>query len=256
MLSANSKTRIPTRGAVVLAASTLAALLLAACGGYSGTSGTTGSTPAGSGGSSGTAPSGAAAHRYGAPVTRAAKPVSGKPASSQTKRAAKNQESSAPATSAAEGKPAAGNGETTMAQSEAGGIPQNNGGDQDADNNGGQATETEMSSQSRRVVTAIIVAAGLAGMALLGMSVAARSTASSRAASGGARPAGLTAIAPLSGLSPLPAPEHWRSATIGSGAATLFYPSGWHPIRGDSGRVTAALRDRAGLYAGYLNVTP
>jgi len=78
---------------------------------------------------------------------------------------------------------------------------------------------------------------------------------SSRAASGGARPAGLTSVEPLSGLSPLPAPAHWSSATIRSGAATLFYPSSWHPIPGDSGTVTAALRDR-GLYAGYLNVTP
>ena len=120
-----------------------------------------------------------------------------------------------------------------------------------------------MSSQSRRAVTAIIVAAGFAGMATLAVSVAARSTDSSRAASGGARPAGLppvaplsTAVAPLSGLSPLPAPEQWTSATIRSGAGTLSYPSSWQSIPGDSGTVTAALLDRAGLYAGYLNVTP
>ena len=57
----------------------LAALLLAACGGYSGSSGTT----------------------------------------------------------PAERKPAPANGEAPMGQSQAGAIPQNNGGDQDADNNGG-----------------------------------------------------------------------------------------------------------------------
>ena len=120
-----------------------------------------------------------------------------------------------------------------------------------------------MSSRGRRVVTVIVLAAGLTGMAVLAMSVAARSTTSSRAASGGARPAGLpavaslsTAVAPLSGLSPLAAPEQWTSATIRSGAATLSYPSSWQSIPGDSGTVTAALRDRAGLYAGYLNVTP
>ena len=120
-----------------------------------------------------------------------------------------------------------------------------------------------MSSQSRRAVSAIIVAAGFAGMATLAVSVAARSIDSSRAASGGARPAGLpavaplsTAVAPLSRLLPLSAPGQWTSATIRSGAATLSYPSSWQSIPGDSGTVTAALRDRAGLYAGYLNVTP
>ena len=120
-----------------------------------------------------------------------------------------------------------------------------------------------MSNTRGRVVTVMVVTAGLVGLGILAMSVAARSTASPRAASGGARPAGLpavaslsTAVAPLSGLSPLPAPEQWTSATIRSGAATLSYPSSWQSIPGDSGTVTAALRDRAGLYAGYLNVTP
>src|SRR6476646_4918879 len=49
---------------------------------------------------------------------------------------------------------------------------------------------------------------------------------------------------------------HWTSATIASGAATLTYPSSWKPIPGDSGTVSVALRDRAGRYRGYLNVTP
>ena len=48
----------------------------------------------------------------------------------------------------------------------------------------------------------------------------------------------------------------WTSATISSGAATLAYPSSWKPIPGDAGTVSFALRDRAGRYRGYLNVTP
>jgi hypothetical protein len=60
----------------------------------------------------------------------------------------------------------------------------------------------------------------------------------------------------LSSLAPTPAPRTWTSATIASGAATLFYPSGWKPIPGDRGTVTEALRDSGGLYRGYLNVTP
>jgi hypothetical protein len=51
-------------------------------------------------------------------------------------------------------------------------------------------------------------------------------------------------------------PGHWPSATISSGAATLAYPPGWRRIPGDTGTVTAALRDHAGRYLGYLNVTP
>jgi hypothetical protein len=77
-----SKNVIGTRGAVALAGSALAALVLAACGGY---------------GSS----------------------------------------SSAPTTRAAETKPAPASSEARMAEGETGAIPQNNGGDQDADNNGG-----------------------------------------------------------------------------------------------------------------------
>jgi hypothetical protein len=112
------------------------------------------------------------------------------------------------------------------------------------------------SSNRRRVVTVIVVAVGSLGMAMLAMSVAAWSTTSSRVASAAARAADFRAAAALSSLEPLPVPEHWTSATIRSGAATLYYPSSWRQIPGDSGTVTAALRDRAGLYAGYLNVTP
>jgi hypothetical protein len=110
-------------------------------------------------------------------------------------------------------------------------------------------------SSERRVVTVIVITVASLAVAMLAMSVAARSTASSRVTSGGAL-AGLPAAKALSALEPLPVPEHWTSATIRSGAATLSYPSSWRPISGDSGTVTAALRDRAGLYAGYLNVTP
>jgi hypothetical protein len=51
-------------------------------------------------------------------------------------------------------------------------------------------------------------------------------------------------------------PAAWSQATISSGAATLSYPSNWKAIPGDDGTVSFALRDRRGLYLGYLNVTP
>jgi hypothetical protein len=60
----------------------------------------------------------------------------------------------------------------------------------------------------------------------------------------------------FSWLHPSRAPSGWARATIASGAATLFYPANWSLAPGDSGTVTAALRDRAGVFHGYLNVTP
>jgi hypothetical protein len=51
-------------------------------------------------------------------------------------------------------------------------------------------------------------------------------------------------------------PKGWSRATIASGAATLAYPSTWKAIPGDKGTVSFAIRDRAGRYLGYLNVTP
>jgi hypothetical protein len=51
-------------------------------------------------------------------------------------------------------------------------------------------------------------------------------------------------------------PTGWVSATTASRSATLFYPAGWRTIPGDRGTVSAAQRDRHGLYAAYLNATP
>src|SRR5262249_59996548 len=57
-------------------------------------------------------------------------------------------------------------------------------------------------------------------------------------------------------LTPAEAPSNWKRATIAAGGATLSYPPNWKPIPGDQGTATVALRDDAGLYRGYLNVTP
>jgi hypothetical protein len=62
--------------------------------------------------------------------------------------------------------------------------------------------------------------------------------------------------AALAALRPEPAPSSWPAATIASGAATLRHPPGWQAIPGDTGTITFALRDGAGRYLGYLNVTP
>lgn len=60
---------------------------------------------------------------------------------------------------------------------------------------------------------------------------------------------------PFAWLRPQAPPPGWRLARTPAGA-TLPYPAGWRLARGDVGTVTAALRDRAGRYVGYLNLTP
>jgi hypothetical protein len=52
------------------------------------------------------------------------------------------------------------------------------------------------------------------------------------------------------------APAGWVGTSIESGGAVLFHPPGWRQTRGDKGTVSFSLRDRRGLYRGYLNVTP
>jgi hypothetical protein len=72
----------------------------------------------------------------------------------------------------------------------------------------------------------------------------------------GTRSPGAVSPPGFSWFHPSRAPGGWARATIASGAATLFYPAEWSLTPGDSGTVTAALRDRAGVFHGYLNVTP
>jgi hypothetical protein len=78
----------------------------------------------------------------------------------------------------------------------------------------------------------------------------------SRVAARGARAAAPPSAGVFSWLVPTVAPKTWTRATIASGGATLFYPPNFTRIPGDRGTVTAALRDSAGHYLGYLNVTP
>jgi hypothetical protein len=99
-----------------------------------------------------------------------------------------------------------------------------------------------------------IVAAGLLGAVGVVLAFAhgsARSKAAAETSRGDAHRAGAFAR-----LIRAPAPKTWSHATIASGGATLSYPPSWKPIPGDEGTVTVALRDNAGLYRGYLNVTP
>jgi hypothetical protein len=56
-------------------------------------------------------------------------------------------------------------------------------------------------------------------------------------------------------LRPTPAPAHWRSARIATGAV-LRFPPGWRRVAGDAGTATAALQNAQHEFLGYLNLTP
>jgi hypothetical protein len=116
-----------------------------------------------------------------------------------------------------------------------------------------------MATSSKRVTrkrASGIMAMLLLGVAAIPLASAASNRAGSMGAHGETRVAGRNVATAFSWLRRGPAPKGWTSATISSGGATLFYPSGWRPIPGDLGTVTASLRDGNGLYRGYLNVTP
>jgi hypothetical protein len=111
---------------------------------------------------------------------------------------------------------------------------------------------------SNKAKERLAVAATAASLLLLALSplpAGAREPSRSRVASGPARSPGGQPVG-FSWLRPAAAPNRWASATLRSGIATLFYPADWKPTPGDSGTATASLRDRAGIYHGYLNATP
>jgi hypothetical protein len=111
------------------------------------------------------------------------------------------------------------------------------------------------SSGLNRRWTRALAAAGLLGAVVVSLAAGLGSP-GSRVNARSTRAAGPRLTGAFSWLSPTAAPRTWTRATIASGGATLFYPSNWKQIPGDSGTVTAALRDTAGRYLGYLNVTP
>jgi hypothetical protein len=118
-----------------------------------------------------------------------------------------------------------------------------------------RATVMAGSKRTKRSAAAAIAASLLLLAGSPQLAAATRPSRTRVAPDGSPRPGGRPPQS-FSWLRPAAAPAGWANATLGSGSATLFYPARWRPIAGDSGTVTASLRDRAGLYHGYLNVTP
>ncbi len=94
---------------------------------------------------------------------------------------------------------------------------------------------------------ATVAAAAIAAAAALLGAVAPRSAAAPHRAA---------AATPPAWPHPSAAPAGWAHASTADGDATLFYPPSWKDVPGDRGTVSVALRDAAGDYLGYLNVTP
>jgi hypothetical protein len=51
-------------------------------------------------------------------------------------------------------------------------------------------------------------------------------------------------------------PATWARLTVPSGLGTLSSPPGFRTVAGDPGTLSVALRNSAGTYLGYINVTP
>jgi len=102
-------------------------------------------------------------------------------------------------------------------------------------------------------------AAGAAVAVAIAAAVAAGCGGSRHSTSDGAASASAqrtpTRAGPFALLGASPAPAGWSRTSTAAGI-TLAYPPGWRAIHGDRGTLSAALRDAAGGYLGYLNVTP
>ncbi len=57
-------------------------------------------------------------------------------------------------------------------------------------------------------------------------------------------------------FAPMPAPTGWRLLVPPSGTSSLWYPPSLRPIPGDAYSVSAALKNRKGIYLVYLNAGP
>ena len=108
----------------------------------------------------------------------------------------------------------------------------------------------------RRASIIAAIAGSLLALPAVPLVLANNFSSRARVAFGATSPARERPSTRFSWLDPAPAPAEWPHAITPRTAATLFYPPGWRAIPGDKGSVTRALRDSAGHYAGYLNVTP
>ena len=76
------------------------------------------------------------------------------------------------------------------------------------------------------------------------------------AATGHRLSASSSTLGSFSWLASTTPPATWARLAVPSGLGTLSSPPGFRPVEGDPGTLSVALRNAAGTYLGYLNVTP
>jgi hypothetical protein len=113
---------------------------------------------------------------------------------------------------------------------------------------------------SPRLVIAMVSAVLLVGVSGIALALqpaskarAADATRATNARSASASPARLGSFSWLASTTP---PATWARLTVPSGIGTVSSPPGFRTVDGDPGTLSVALRNSAGTYLGYLNVTP
>lgn len=107
----------------------------------------------------------------------------------------------------------------------------------------------------RIVSAAVLVAAGSIGSAVWPASKA-QAVGATEASTGHLRSASSLTLGSFGWLASTTPPATWARLTVPSGLGTLSSPPGFRTVDGDPGTLSVALRNSAGTYLGYLNVTP
>src|ERR1700680_245580 len=113
---------------------------------------------------------------------------------------------------------------------------------------------------SPRLVIGILSALVLVAAASIGSAVwpasKAQAVGATKASMGHLRSASSTTLGSFGWLASTAPPATWARRTVASGLGALSSPPGFRTAHGDPGTMSVALRNSAGTYLGYLNVTP
>jgi hypothetical protein len=113
---------------------------------------------------------------------------------------------------------------------------------------------------SPRLVIGIVSAVVLVAAASMGSAVwpasKAQAVGATKARMGHLRSASSTTLGSFGWLASPAPPATWARLTVASGVGALSSPPGFRTVDGDPGTLSVALRNSAGTYLGYLNVTP
>jgi hypothetical protein len=107
------------------------------------------------------------------------------------------------------------------------------------------------------IVSAVLLVAAGAGIGLAVQPASKARTADiTKASTAHPGSASSTALGSFGWLASTTPPATWTRITLPSGLGTVPSPPGFRTVDGDPGTLSVALRDSAGTYLGYLNVTP